>query len=372
VSERSLRVLFDVNHPAQVHLFKHAIAELDAAGHETLVAARDKEVTLALLEAYDIDHRSLSSAGSGLGSLLRELLVREAKLYALARSFDPDVVVSRLSPPAVHVSRLVGCRNVVLNDTVIPSRVLRVLYRGSTLPFVDAICAPPGFDLPFVRGRRYDVGFQELAYLHPDRFEPNRDRLESHGVDPDERYFVLRFAGWEAFHDVGRAGWSAAGKRDLVEYLAARGTVYVSSEGPMPPAFAEYELAIPPAAMHDLLWFADLYVGDSQTMPTEAALLGTPAVRVNPNVGDHDISNFTALERRGLLASTSDEDRALDRVREYVSETADGTDWQRQRHALIAAHRDVTAFTLALIRGDDPTDDGAITRRAGARASDRT
>ncbi len=47
-----VRVLFDIVHPAHVHFFKYLHADLVAEGHETLVIAREKDVTLALLDEY--------------------------------------------------------------------------------------------------------------------------------------------------------------------------------------------------------------------------------------------------------------------------------------------------------------------------------
>jgi hypothetical protein len=346
-------VLFDVNHPAQVHLFKHAIRELEDDGHETHVVSREKELTTDLLDAYDIDHTPLSTAGSGTTALMRELLVREWKLLAVAREFDPDVMVSRLSPAAAHVSQLAGCPNVVFTDTVVPSKLMRLLNYGMTLPFVDVLCHPPAFDLPFSPADTVTVGFHELAYLHPDRFEPNRERLAREGVAVDDPYFVLRFASWDAYHDVGNAGWSRQGKRDLVSALDAHGTVYVTSESDLPPAFSEYQLSVSPHLIHDLLASAELYLGDSQTMCTEAALLGTPAIRVNSKVGEHDMSNFTELERRGLLFSYADETDALAKAEAIVTGQDESGNWEQKRRDLIAAQRDVTALMLELILGEE-------------------
>lgn len=348
----SKRVLFDINHPAQVHLFRNAVGELEERGHETMVTSRRKEITTELLDAYGIDHRPLTTAGDGVVSLVRELLVREWKLYSVAREFDPDIIVSRLSPAAAHVSELVGCPNLVFTDTVVPSKLMRTLNYGMTLPFVDVACVPPDLELPISPSRTHRVGFHELAYLHPNWFDPDRDRLAAMGVAVDEPYFVLRFAAWDAYHDVGNTGWSRQGKRDLVSFLNSYGTVYITSEAELPPEFREYQLSVPPHLIHDLLYYGDLYLGDSQTMPTEAALLGTPAIRVNSKVGSHDMSNFTDLQRRGLLFSYSDGEPALEKARAIVEGTASGTDWERRRRALIEDERDVTALMLDLILGE--------------------
>ena len=57
-----MRVLVDVSHPALAHVFGHVIPALRARGHETLVVARDKDVTLSLLDSYGIAHRVLAPA----------------------------------------------------------------------------------------------------------------------------------------------------------------------------------------------------------------------------------------------------------------------------------------------------------------------
>ena len=197
-SGTGLRVLFDVGHPAQVHLFRHTIEELDRAGHETFVTAREKEVTIDLLEAYGIDHLSLSERGDSTRALVRELLTREVRMFAVARRFQPDVIVSRLAPVPAHVSAAVGCRYVAVNDTHIDRTVLRWVYQGLTLPFVDTICVPESFDLPIADSKRRPLDFQELAYLHPRRFEPDPAVVASYDIDPAEPYFILRVAGWDA------------------------------------------------------------------------------------------------------------------------------------------------------------------------------
>jgi len=347
----SERVLFSVNHPAQVHLFKHAIWELEAAGCETLVASRDKEMTRDLLDAYDIEYVELTAESNGLVELGIELARREVSLYRVARRFDPDVIVARLSPPAVHVSTAIGCRNLVYMDTVLRPRAVRVLYHGLTLPFVDDICAPPGFDFRVPRGRSHQAAFQELSYLHPNRFEPKPDRLRRHGVEPENPYSVVRLAGWDAYHDFGERGLSRGDRDRILDILTSEGDVYITSEGTLPDEYEQYQITVPPHRIHDLLYYADLYIGDSQTMPTEAALLGTPAIRVNSVVGDHDMYNFVELEETyELLFSYSEGEKAVDRAAQIITERRDD-EWTRRRERLITDAKDVTAEMIDLIHG---------------------
>ena len=344
-----MKVCFDIQHPAHVHLFKHALWELQQAGHETLVLSRDKEMTVDLLDAYDIDHRVLSRRREGVGPAVFELGLREIRTIRAASSFDPDVFVSRMSTPAAHAARLLGARNVAITDTDLGSTPLGRAVHAVTLPFVDVLCHSPGLDVPGYAGDHRAVGFQELAYLHPDRFSPDRGALRAHGVDPDEPYYVLRLAGWDAYHDVGRHGIERVTLRELVSYLSAHGTVYVSAESDLPPDVDVEPLPTPPHRIHDLLAFADCYVGDSGTMSTEAAMLGTPAVRIASNVGVDDERIFRRLEEYGLLASFGDGREAMRQVRELVDTETTALDWRQRRAAFLADATDVTAELLSVI-----------------------
>lgn len=356
-SDRSgLRVLFDVGHPAQVHLFRNAIAELERRGHETFVTAREKEVTVDLLEAYGIDHRTLSTRGESLPALVGELLVREVRLFGEVRRFRPDVIVSRLGPVPAHASALSGSRYVAVSDTRIGRPLLRRFYRAVTLPFVDTICVPESFQLPIPPEKRRPLDFQELAYLHPRYFQPDPSVLAAYDVDPESSLFVLRIAGWDAYHDVGHAGLSPETVRRLVELLSEHGQVFISAEGEVPADLSAFRLDIAPEDVHQFLAFADLYVGDSGTMSTEAAMLGTPAIRVNTLVGADDENVFQALDDQyGLLRSYADEERAVRAVERTVEFEVDRVDWQQRRERLVADQPDVTERIVATILESAPT-----------------
>lgn len=339
-----MKYLVSIHHPAQVHFYRHIVGELEAAGHEVRVCARDKDVTVDLLEAFDIPHRVLAKQGSGLLHMVAMQATYEVRLLREAVRFRPDVMTSTGGVEVSHVAPLVGARSVVFNDSEgTPSHKL-------ISPFLDVVCTPRAFSEEFrARHRRYD-GYHELAYLHPDRFTPDVEGLRAFGIDPDERYFVLRFVAWQAHHDVGQRGLSLDAKRELVAMLSELGTVYITSEAPLPAEFEPYRTPVPPHLVHDLLAFADLYVGDSQTMATEAALLGTPAVRSNSFVQAAEMSNFVELEADyGLLFSIADEAETLDRVRELATDPSVQETWQARRDRLLEDKIDVTDFAVHVL-----------------------
>ncbi|MFC7071761.1 DUF354 domain-containing protein [Halovenus rubra] len=337
-----MKVLFDIGHPAHVHLFKHAINELESDGHDTHVLSRDKEITISLLDKLGIEHTPLSSKGSGNLSLAVEWLKREIRTVRIVGKYNPDITFSVASPPTVHASRIVGCPTVVFNDSE-PAHLASKL----THPFADRLCTPANFDVDVGDNQERYNGYHELAYLHPNRFQPDGAVLHEHGVDPDESYFVLRFVSWGAHHDVGHQGFSQEMKRELVSFLSEHGDIYITSEGPLPEEFEQYRLPIPSHLIHDLLYHANLYVGDSQTMATEAAILGTPSIRSNSFAGEGDMSNFVELEEEyGLLYSRADETAVIDIAADLVTDPATEDRWKQKREALITEKIDVTEYML--------------------------
>jgi predicted glycosyltransferase len=342
-----MNVAFDIGHPAQAHLFSNAIAGLDDEGHDVTVLSREKEVTTALLDAYGIEHTPMSTNRGrldGFPGLTIEWAQRSVGVLRALRAADPDVVVSHVNPPAVYASRLVGATSIVFTDVEVTPVLSNLTY-----PIADVVCTPENFGHDIGENQcRYD-GFHELAYLHPDRFQPDATRLSGYGVDTDSPYSLLRFVGWDAYHDVGEEGISTGTKRELIDRLSDHGPVYITSEAELPPDLQQYQLPVPPHLAHELLAHANLYVGDSQAMAAEAAVLGTPALRLNTFVGDDDMSKFVALEDEyGLLFSIADESELVDRAEALTTEDREA--WRSRRDALVADKIDVTGFMLEQIR----------------------
>ena len=344
-----MNVLVDINHPAHVHLFKHAIRELQENGNEVTVTSREKEITTDLLEHYDIEHAALSSVGESLFGLAAEFVAKEVALLNHARLIEPDVYIG-CNPAISHVSALLGGRCIMLHDSE-PTPIREYLFR----PFADDILTPEGFDDDIGDKQIRYPGYHELAYLHPDRFDPDPDRLREHDVNPYEEFYVLRFIAWGAHHDAGQSGFSLQAKRELVSTLDKSGTVYITTEDALPSEFAKYKLPVPSHLIHDLLYHANMYVGDSQTMATEAAVVGTPAIRSNSFAGENDMSNFVELEEEyELLYSTPQEEAALRRVREHLEDTDLDETWNHRRQRLLEEKRDVTDIIVETIEEGEP------------------
>ena len=148
-------------------------------------------------------------------------------------------------------------------------------------PFARVITTPACLREDYGTKHRRYPGYKALAYLHPDVFAPDPAIRRDLGLGTDEPYFLVRFVAMTAAHDHGEIGLGVEAKADLVDYLAEHGTVFVSAESGLTAGMRAHSLPTRPHMMHDVLAGARLYVGDSQTMAAEAALLGVPAFRAS-------------------------------------------------------------------------------------------
>src|SRR6185295_7419543 len=278
-----MRVLIDLNHPAHAHLFRHVYSSLRARGHECRVTARDKDVTLRLLTAWGIPYSVLAPLGRTLPARALELLRREARFLALARAFRPHLITGTTAH-AGRAGRLVGARSAVLNED--DARAVP-LFRWVAYPLATAIVTPDGLKHEGY-GRRHLTypSYQELFYLHPNRFTPDPAVRRELGLAGGERYALVRLSALEAHHDVGARGIGEELLQAVLRAARSRGIrVFLSGEKPLAPELAPLRIPIPPERMHDAMAFAAFFVGDSQTMAAEAAVLGTPAFRLSDFVG---------------------------------------------------------------------------------------
>ncbi|WP_435363069.1 DUF354 domain-containing protein [Haloarchaeobius sp. DYHT-AS-18] len=342
-----MRVIVTIQHPGHVHFFKHAIQELEAQGHEVHVFARRMGVNLELLDAYGIDYEVLADESEGLASLAFVQATYEAKLLARAWKIDPDVITAIGGVAASHVAKLVGARSVIFYDTEHAKLITSLAY-----PFADQLCLPDCYDGdPGGTQRRYP-GYHELAYLHPDRFEPDPSVLDEVGLDPDDTFVVGRFNGWGASHDLGEGGFDNV--TEVFDRLEATGaTVLFTSEKPLPAHLEDRRMTVAPERMHDLLYYADLFVGEGATTAAESAVLGTPAVYVNTLT----MGYTQELEQEyGLLYNFDTKNRHSEALRkaEYILEEYQPARWQRRRQNLLADKVDATDVIVNQVTSREP------------------
>jgi predicted glycosyltransferase len=217
-------------------------------------------------------------------------------------------------------------------------------------PFADAILTPSAFGKDMGPNHYRFRGFKECAYLHPDVFTPRADIREQLGVGADEKYVICRFNAFGSHHDVSHSGIGPAERRALVDRLADDATVFVSDEsgGMSFEGIDARPFDLHPGLLHDALAEAHLLVADTQTMVTEAALLGTPAIRSNSFVGEADMGNFIELENEGLIFNIAAFEAAIERAESLLDEDGLSETWAEKRDAFMADKVNLTDIIVEL------------------------
>ena len=335
-----MRILIEITHPAHVHFFRNAITELRKRGHKVAVMAREKDVAIQLLDNYQIPYTTLSKVGRSKFALVGETIVRDARLWNFSRKFKPDVLTGISGVFAAHVGWLLRKPVVVWDDTEIATTSHRLAY-----PFVTTVYSPDCYKKYFGKKHHYYPGFHELAYLHPNRFTADVELVKRIGINPEEKYCIIRFVSWQAHHDVGQYGFDDEQKLNFIRGIAKYTKPYITSESTLPEEFEPYRLNIPAHQIHQVMAFASLYVGEGATMASESAVLGVPAVYINTlKLGYIDM-----LERYGLVKQTTYTGQALEFCLNILSDPETKSKHAAAREKLLADKIDVTDFIVETI-----------------------
>jgi len=336
-----MRVLVDISHPAHVHLFRHAIDRLRADGHEVGVVSREKDVTTDLLDAYDVSHVPISVKQSGAAALPREWLWRATRLLRVVRSFDPDVILSRLNPAATHVGRLLDVPNVVFHDTEAAGLVDRV-----TTPYAAVVCTPTEFDRDVGPTQRRYAGFHELAYLHPARFDRDPDRLREAGVEAGRpvRGRQARRHGRAPRRRKGGFPRPPFGRSSTGSGRTARCTSRARTRSRR--NWPHTRRPLTQTRCTNCSRSPTCTSATPRPWRPRPASSGPP-IRYDPLGAE--MGNFAALDDYGLVVSTDEPDEAVDRALALAADDGAGARWRRRRQQLLAEKIDVTAYITEVV-----------------------
>ncbi|MDD5141897.1 DUF354 domain-containing protein [Methanoregula sp.] len=338
-----MKILISVNHPAHVHLFKNFIWKMQEKGHEFLIVARDKDKTINLLDIYGFKYVLTGKAETTPLGYLKEMIKRTRQFYSLIGKFHPHIILTQMDPSPGLAATLRRVPYICLADSE-PAKI--ILY--STMPLTQAVLTPESFRMNLGKKQIVYAGYKELAYLHPNIFKPDVSILDELGVQNGEPFIILRFVSWGAHHDIGKKG--IQDKLELVKKLEKFGRIFISSEATLDENLKKYELTVSSEKMHDVLYYARLFFCDSQTMATEAAILGTPTVRCNSFVGTKDMGNFIELEEKyGLVYNFSDENAAINCAISFLNNPNIKNEWAKKLKILLGDKIDVTAFLVWFI-----------------------
>ncbi|MFW9876984.1 MAG: DUF354 domain-containing protein [Candidatus Thorarchaeota archaeon] len=342
-----MNYLFELGHPAHVYLFKNTIMELMKKGHNIKIVIRERENMVGpLLSIFNLKYENLNPTATGIVNKALAIFNNDIKLLKISKRFKPDMFVSCTTPYSAQASAIAQRPHIGLGDTEgVPTSQLKM-----TVPFTEAILTPDSYfrKLPKRKHIKY-AGYHELAYLHPNRFKPDRSVLETAGLSEDDLYLIIRFSSWDAYHDVGQKVFNSLKERiDFVKKMERYGKIFITSEIPLPKSLEKYRLSLSPEKMHHLLWYSSMYIGEGATLASEAGVLGVPWIWL---CGKERLGYLTDQETNFRMGYNIPKyDDALKKVEEIFKNYSNvKSEWHKRRKKLLEKKIDVTAFVLWFI-----------------------
>lgn len=334
--------LFYLGHPAHYHNVSVVIQQLAAKGYNIVLVARAKDVLFELLEG--LPHKIIylkPKKGKGKLSLISTIVKREFVLYRIALKYKPKMLIGT-DIVITHVGKLLGIPSVILNedDAIEVPFLAKFGFKYATAVFSPYCC-----DIsPYENKKIGYNGYHELAYLHPNYFTPDKTNIQTLFKNK-ATYFILRFAELTAHHDKGKKGINLEVAKQLIEKLTPFGQVFITSERKLEPELEPYRIKINPKNIHHALAFAEMYIGDSQTMAAEAAVLGIPSIRFNDFVGK--LGYLEELEHKyGLtFGIPTDNPQALfNKVNDLLKDESIKTTFKKRKEEMLRNCVDVVEF----------------------------
>lgn len=303
------------NHPSQLWVLK-SVAEQIEEHYNIIWFLREKDIAVPLAEKLGIPFRIISKGSKGLFGNFVEYIKTVLQCLAITKKEKIDLWITKNG--ASHLAaKILGRKSIAFSDNDID---IIMLLAYSSFPFTNLIIAPESTDMGrWDKKTRRIPGNFEMFYLHPKRFKADSRIFSELGLANNERFAIIRLVSFTAHHDVGAKGLHNELISKIIDISKKhRLKIFITSEKPLEPELEQYRLKIPPHRIHHALYYAAYFLGDSQTMTTEAALLGTPAFTMSSFVGTINVMN--ELEEKGFSFSfkLGEEDALLHKLEQTI------------------------------------------------------
>jgi uncharacterized protein len=332
-----VKILIDIGHPAHVHYFKHFIHIMEEKGHEFLVVARDKEVTLDLLEKFNIPYVNRGKGQTSFLGKMLYLLKANIIIFKKAFKFKPNLFMSFVSPYAAQVSWLLRKPHIAFDDTE-HAKLGRIMYE----PFTNTIMTPSCFKDDLGEKQIRFNSYMELTHLHKNRYHPDQSIYNFLKINRKQKYIIFRFVSWSASHDYGQKGLDIESKLLLVRELSKYAKVFISSEGELPEELIKYKINLASDKIHDALAYASLFIGEGATMASECVMLGTPAIYINTL----SAGTLEEQEKEGVLFSFRESDGILEKAIELLNNDNTKNEYNINHDKMLKDKIDLTEFMV--------------------------
>ena len=336
-----MNILFYLGHPAHFHLFRNSI-DILSRQNEISILTKKKDILDELLNKSGFIYYNILPEGrkGSKFNIAAGLIKRDYRMLKHCLKNKPDIMLGT-SPEICHIGKLLNIPSVNVNEddaSVVP------LYAKLSYPFATDILTPNSCDNGKWNHKsiKYD-SYHELAYLHPNVFKADEKVLTKYDIK--RPYYILRFSGLSAYHDTDIRGISKDLGIKIIRRLNSKGNIYITSERKLEPEFVKFQLNINPLDIHHVLTFSEMYIGDSQTMAAESAVLGIPSLRFNDFVGR--LGYLEELEHKYNLTygfKTNETANFLEKIDELLDLNGIKKLWAEKHSSMLKDKIDTTKF----------------------------
>lgn len=333
-----MNILFDIGHPAHVHLFRNFIDYLKKNNHNVIIATRKKDITEKLLDHYNLEYHSLSSPRKSLLGMFIEMIERDYKILKLHRRYSFDYAFGTSISIGI-LSLFSNVKSFNFNeddDDVVPLYAL-IAYPLTTKIINSKIIRMKGYK----KKRIYHNSYHKLAYLHPNNFSADLSVLNKYNLKPFD-YVIVRKSALLAHHDKNAKG--------LDDYIWVK-IFEIFENYKIISSFENYiNHQIDIYDMHNVLAFSKMMITDSLSMAVEAAVLGVPTVALN-SFSDRSSVLKELEERYHLLYSykagdKKEEGRMVNKINVLLNIRDLHEVWHKKRKNMLNEKEDLNKWII--------------------------
>ena len=338
-----MNILVQLSHPAHYHLYKNSIKSWQFNKHNVFILIKSKDILEELIKNADIEYYNILPVENRKSKfdILLSLIVKDFRIFMFSKKYKIDILTGS-TPEVAHIGWFMNKSSVNTGEDdmlVVPA------WKRIAGPFVQTLLSPIvcNNDTLEPKSVKYE-SYHELAYLHPNHFQADKDIVEKYfsSIKP---YVIIRFAKLNAHHDKGIQGINTEIAQKLIDILKPHADIYITSERELESQFEQYRIRINPLDMHHVMAFAQLYIGDSQTMAAEAGVMGVPFVRFNDFVGR--IGYLRELEdvyKLGYGIKTSEVDKLYKTVSDLIKMQDRAEVFAQRRQKMLSEKIDYAQF----------------------------
>lgn len=343
MKEGKPRIAFFPAHPAQLWLMYFVSRELEGKV-EIYWVLRDKDVLVKIANKLQIQYIIISKAKTGIVGNTLEFFINIFKSISITKKKKIKLWFTKYGAGNI-AARACKIKSISFNDDdidIVPFIAI------TSYPFANEILAPKWVRMGRYAGKttRFNAS-NELIYLHPNRFLPIP--LSRSHQEPSD-FILIRLSALTAHHDVGIAGISEYILNRIIMRYADDYQIYVSSEKKLSEKFNKYRLPASVEQIHGILQRAKCIVTDSLSMALEAAVLGTPSVRIS-DFG-LEISALKAFEKYELIFNYPPDkaQQAIEKMDELLILDKVGIVSERSNRLMKDMEDPLPIFTKAILR----------------------